>query len=124
MVCQRRNGSEAPLIGLFKNDKAREKGQHLELFYMQNYIGYEYGFRIGATTKTLALLMQDRTLVLSFYNGECMIFWKEWIRDICGRSLIFCMKVNNLPRTAILQLVGNDVRIHLTVIIQFLVDKD
>ncbi|KAI6235617.1 hypothetical protein M3Y95_00070600 [Aphelenchoides besseyi] len=114
VVCQRRNGSEAPLIGLFKNDKAREKGQHLELFYMQNYIGYEYGFRVGQTTKTLALLMENRTLVLSFFNGECMIFWKEWLRDICGRSLIYCMHVNNMPRTAILQLSGNDVRIHLT----------
>ena len=44
------------------------------------------GFRMGKTTKTLALLMENRTLVLSFYNGECMIFWKEWLRDVCGRS--------------------------------------
>ncbi|CAD5220281.1 unnamed protein product [Bursaphelenchus xylophilus] len=114
VVCQRRNGAEAPLIGLFKNDKTREKGQHLELFYMQNYIGYEYGFKAGRTTKTLALIMENRILVLSFWTGECMVLWKEWLRDICGRSFIFCMHVNHMSRTATLQLVGNEVRIHLT----------
>ncbi|CAD5214476.1 unnamed protein product [Bursaphelenchus okinawaensis] len=114
IVCQRRNGAEAPLIGLFKNDKTREKGQHLELFYMQNYIGYEYGFKAGRTTKTLALIMENRILILSFWSGECMVLWKEWLRDICGRSFIFCMHVNHMSRTATLQLVGNEVRIHLT----------
>ncbi|KAI6214906.1 hypothetical protein M3Y94_00323300 [Aphelenchoides besseyi] len=113
VVCQRRNGSEAPLIGLFKNDKAREKGQHLELFYMQNYIGYEYGEQLPINLinqHNFRISCWSNNKNLGFTDGESY----EWLRDICGRSLIYCMHVNNMPRTAILQLSGNDVRIHLT----------
>uniref|UniRef100_A0A915D4E8 PH domain-containing protein n=1 Tax=Ditylenchus dipsaci TaxID=166011 RepID=A0A915D4E8_9BILA len=114
-VCQRRTATEAPLIGIFKNDRAREKGDHIDLFYLQNYIGYEYGFKFKKTNKTLAVLVQGQTLVFSFCDVEHMMFWKEWLKDVCGRSAMFFMNAGVYPQnTSIIRLRSKEVRIHIT----------
>ncbi|KAL3103163.1 hypothetical protein niasHS_002349 [Heterodera schachtii] len=115
VVCQRRCLSEAPLLGIFKNGGNRERGEHLELFYLQNYIGYEYGFKFKRSNKTLAILIQGQTLIFSFSNVESMVFWKEWLKDVCGRSAMYFVKCHTIPKdNSVIKLNSRSARIHIT----------
>ncbi|KAF7634476.1 Mitochondrial Rho GTPase [Meloidogyne graminicola] len=60
VVCQRRCLAEPPLIVWFK---------------------------FKHSNKTLAILIQSQTLVFSFDNVESLVFWKEWLKDVCGRNV-------------------------------------
>lgn len=44
------------------------------------------GFKLKGTNKTLAILVEGQTLIFSFYYADSMLFWKEWLKDVCGRS--------------------------------------
>nr|CAD2151358.1 unnamed protein product [Meloidogyne enterolobii] len=115
VVCQRRCLAEPPLIGIFKNAKRRERGEHLDLFYLHNYIGYEYGFKFKHSNKTLAILIQSQTLVFSFDNVESLVFWKEWLKDVCGRSAMFFVRIYSAPKdNSTTRLCSKGARIHIT----------
>ena len=74
------------------------------------------GFKLKRSNKTLAVLIQGQTLLFSFAAVEVMIMWKEWVKDVCGRSALFFMRLCIAPRDAsIVRLSGTDVRIHITV---------
>ncbi|KAH7715794.1 Protein F14D12.1 b [Aphelenchoides avenae] len=102
-------------MGIFKNDVARERSQHLELFYLQNYIGYEFGFKCRGTTKTLAIIIRGKNLVFSFAKMDSMILWKEWFKDVCGRSVVFYMRLRQMPQDQrVFKATSLDARMHVT----------
>jgi hypothetical protein len=45
-----------------------------------------------------------------------MVFWKEWLKDVCGRSAMFFVRVYSAPKdNSIIKLSSRNARIHITV---------
>ena len=77
---------------------------------------FHLGFKYKHSNKTLAILIQGQTLIFSFDNVESMVFWKEWLKDVCGRSAMYFVRIYSAPKdNSVIKLSSKSARIHVTV---------
>uniref|UniRef100_A0A914E3Z0 Uncharacterized protein n=2 Tax=Acrobeloides nanus TaxID=290746 RepID=A0A914E3Z0_9BILA len=112
-VCERRTQSQPAVFVVYRNEDHYQKRHHADIILLNNYIGYEYGFKIKQTDRTLAIILKDFVLALSFRHVKNMVFWKEWFKDVCGRSAIFYMAIKGIPNNVKILLNTATIRLHL-----------
>ncbi|KAE9414147.1 hypothetical protein Angca_004608, partial [Angiostrongylus cantonensis] len=119
ILCKKPSDVSSPILYVYKSKKNRKCNNSNVSLVLKNYVGFESGFELNKCTHTLALLMMEDIVVISFLLPESLILWETWLKSTCGTSTCFYMQLQHAPqRTQFSSVLFKEVRCHLHVDVQ------
>ncbi|TMS36802.1 hypothetical protein L596_003883 [Steinernema carpocapsae] len=116
VICRRVRDIGAPVLQVYKPQLGfRGAGTYKYAVVLQHFVGSEKGFELSKHSLTLAVLLKNESIIMSFARPQQLSMWELWIREALGPSSCFFMQVKEAPKgTLTRQHICREVRVHVT----------